>query len=278
MEAHIQSIAQKVRSLPPLPETIIKIQKVCNDSNSGLKELAHVVEHDPMLTANLLRHANSPSFGFSGSIKSVEHAVAIFGMTVVFGFALASAVRNSVKVNLSPYGVTPAAFIDSSQLQSALMYHWYYNVDKGKLDVLVPAAFINEVGKIVIATELITSGKKDDFQKEIKNARDEEAIYELERRFIGTNNLEVSADIFEHWRLATSMIMAIRASLNPLTANDEIRPYAWALKIVRTAVLPSGKITAESVEKAAEHLYLAGLEPSVFRTAATKVRNASSPQ
>ncbi|KJU86568.1 signal transduction protein [Candidatus Magnetobacterium bavaricum] len=275
MDAHIQSIAQKVRSLPPLPETIIKIQQVCNDSNSGLKELSKVVEHDPMLTANLLRHANSPSFGFSGSIKSVEHAVAIFGMTVVFGFALASAVRNSVKINLSPYGVTPAAFIDSSQLQSALMYHWYYNVDKSKLDVLVPAAFINEVGKIVIAAELITSGKKDDFQKEIKNAQDEDAIYDLERRFIGTNNLEVSADIFEHWRLAKSMITAIRASLNPLTATDEISPYAWALKIVRTAVLPSGKITAESVEKAAEHLYLAGLEPSVFRVAAARMRNAT---
>ncbi|MES0336642.1 MAG: HDOD domain-containing protein [Candidatus Magnetobacterium sp. LHC-1] len=276
MDEHIQSIAYKVRSLPPLPETIIKIQQICQDPNSGLKELANVVECDPMLTANLLRLANSPSYGFSGSIKTVEHAVAIFGMTVVFGFALASAVRNSVKINLSPYGVTPAAFINSSQLQSALMYNWYYNVDKNKLDILVPAAFINEVGKIVIATELIASGKKDDFQRKISHLQDEDAIYEVEHKFIGVNNLEVSADIFEHWRLATSMIKAIRASLDPQTADKEIMPYAWALKIVRTAVLPCGRITNESIEKNTENLTLAALDMSAFRTAANKVRRSTS--
>ncbi|MBF0538809.1 MAG: HDOD domain-containing protein [Nitrospirae bacterium] len=272
MDAHIQSIAQKVRSLPPLPETIVKIQQICQDPDSGLKELASVVENDPMLTANLLRLANSPSYGFSGSIKSIEHAVAIFGMTVVFGFALASAVRNSIKINLSPYGIKPIDFINSSQLQSALMYNWYYNVDRDKLDVLVPAAFINEVGKIIVAAELISSEKKDNFLKEMTGVQDEEAIYDLERKFLGVNNLEVSADIFEHWRLANSMIFSIRASLNPLAADDEIRPYAWALKIVRTAVLPSGKITDESIEKAVDSLNLAGLDLPTFRAAAIKVR------
>ncbi|MBF0345183.1 MAG: HDOD domain-containing protein [Nitrospirae bacterium] len=275
MDTPRQSIAYKVRSLPPLPETIIKIQEICNNPESGLRELAHVVEQDPMLTANLLRHANSPSFGFANSIRSVEHAVAVFGMTVVFGFALAGAVRNTLRMNLSPYGMTNAAFIHASQTQSALMYHWYHNVDKRKLDILVPAAFINEVGKIVIASEIINADKKDDFLNEIRSAKDEEIIYAIEHKFIGVNNIEVSADIFEHWRLANSMVLAMRASLNPQIADIQISPYAWALKIVRTAVIPSGQITSESLERATDVLSTAGLELSVFLTAANKVRNTS---
>ena len=86
-----ESILKKIKALPPLDDTILKIQRICVDKNSSLADLVKVVESDPMLTANILKSSNSPLYGFSREIKNISHAVSLFGMATVRGFALSSA-------------------------------------------------------------------------------------------------------------------------------------------------------------------------------------------
>ncbi len=51
------SILTKIKSLPPLDDTIIMIQRICSDKDSCVQDLVKVVESDPMLTANILKSA-----------------------------------------------------------------------------------------------------------------------------------------------------------------------------------------------------------------------------
>ena len=50
-----ENILKKIKSLPPLDDTVLKIQRICVDKNSSLADLVKVVESDPMLTANILK-------------------------------------------------------------------------------------------------------------------------------------------------------------------------------------------------------------------------------
>ena len=54
------AIYKSIKSLPPLDETIMKIQQICSSEDSDIAELIGVIHQDPMLTANILRSANSP--------------------------------------------------------------------------------------------------------------------------------------------------------------------------------------------------------------------------
>jgi len=105
-----ESIYKHIKALPPLDDTIIKIQTVCSDDNSSLNDLSQIVEKDPMLTANILRSANSPLYGFSREITTISRAITLFGMATIRGFALSSAVKKSFKINLDPYGITSQDF------------------------------------------------------------------------------------------------------------------------------------------------------------------------
>ena len=130
-----ESILARIKTLPPLPETVSKIQQICADPESSIGDLVKIVEKDPMITANLLKAANSPFYGFSREITTVSQAISLFGMATVKGLALSGAVKEILGMDLQAYGITPNAFADISGLQNALMQTWYVKIDRSKMDI-----------------------------------------------------------------------------------------------------------------------------------------------
>lgn len=260
-----ESIFTRIKSLPPLPESAIRIQSICNNPDSSLADLAQVVEQDPMLTANLLKAANSPLYGFSREIKTLMQAVSLFGMATVRGFALASAVKNALKVDLTPYNLSTDRFADLSQSQNALMVRWYGPINRPMLDILSPAAFLVGIGRIVLAQEVIKNGQSAEFQAQAQALGSFEAAEE--ERF-ALRYEDVSAEIFSHWRFEPAMIEAIRTSRSPADAPAEIQPYALALSIVQKAYpIPHGP-SLQSLEAALELAKEHGLETKGLEDAA----------
>lgn len=260
-----ESLFTRVKSLPPLPESVAKIQAICNDPNAGVADLAKVVEQDPMLTANLLKAANSPLYGFSREIKTLTQAVSLFGMATVRGFALASAVKSTLAIDMSPYKLGAERFADLSQMQNALMVRWYGQVNRTMLDILSPAAFLIGVGRVIMAQEIVKEGKTDIFRK---IAEEKGSLEAAEEALLEITYQEVSAAVFRHWRFEPAMVEAIEGSRHPGEVDAAIRPYALALKTVQTAVSLPGGVTAESVQAALAVLTDAKMETEKFEKAA----------
>ena len=260
----------RIKSLPPLPESVQKIQEICNNPESGIADLVKVVEKDPMLTANLLKAANSPLYGFSREIKTVSQAISLFGMATVKGFALASAVRNTLTIDMSPYGIDTKQFANVAQLQSALMINWYPKVNRHMMNILAPASFLDGLGQIIMASELIKQNKGSEFKNKVDIS---ETVEEPEAETFEMTSPTVSAGVFDHWRFEQLMIDAIKFSDEPETADEEIRPYSIALKIVRTAVNVKAQLSDESVANAVALVEEFGLDKDKFLEAVTVVRD-----
>ena len=251
----------RIKSLPPLPESVVKIQQICTNPNATIKDLISVVEKDPLLTVNILKAANSPLYGFSREINSISQAVSLFGMATIKGFALASAVKRNFKIDLTPYDRTANDFSRISNLQSALMFQWYSKVDRTKLEILVPAAFLDGVGQVVVASQVISDEKLDEFRNDILNS---ELVEEVEKKFYEMANEEVSAEIFNEWKLEPLISEVIRGSLDPKNCSDDIKDYAYALRIVREAVNIKEQFTENSINKALKLIDEVGLDRDVF--------------
>ncbi len=237
-----------IKSLPPLPSSLSELNEICNDPNAGIGRLTAIVQKDPMLTANLLKAANSPLYGFSREINSVTQAVSLFGMATVKGFAIASSVKNTLKINLSPYGISIDDFSNISQLHNKLMTDWYKTVDPKMLDTLSPASFLLGVGKIVISDRLINSGKDAEFTARLKELG---AAAQAEKEFFGIAAAGVSSMVFDHWKFDTDLVQAIKYSDDYKQAPENIRAYALALNAIRVAVPFMGGISDESIEQSA---------------------------
>ncbi len=266
------NILKKIKALPPLDDTIMKIQRICTDKNSSLNDLVKVVEGDPMLTANILKSSNSPLYGFSREIKNISHAISLFGMATIRGFALSSAIKQNIKINLSPYDLTNAKFLEISVAQSALTFNWFSKVDTQMLDILLPASFMMEVGKIIIANELIEQNKNEDFLIGLKKINTPSELSALENEAVGFSNEEITAKIFEQWNLEPELVDTIRYSNSPLNADEHIRPYATTLLIIKKCINIFGQFEDKDISSSLEMLASNNLNQEVFLNAIEKVK------
>ena len=246
------SILKKIKALPPLDETVIQIQRICADKNSSMQDLVKVVERDPMLTANILKSSNSPLYGFSKEIKNVGHAISLFGMATIRGFALSSAIKENIKIDLAPYGISKHQFIDISTFQSAFMFKWYSKVNRGMLDVLQPASFMMEIGKIIIAHELSEAGKDKEFKNAVMKETNISELSKLEKEAVGYTNEEITAKIFEKWNLESELIESIGYSIKPFEADEFTQNYAKALHVVKTSINIFGTLRENQINEALE--------------------------
>ena len=268
-----ESILKKIKTLPPLDDTVIQIQRIHADENSSINDLTKVVEKDPMLTANILRSANSPLYGFSQEITTIARAISLFGMATIRGFALSSAIRKSFSINLEPYSITGQDFLNISIMQNTLMYHWYSKINPKKLEVLSPASFMLEVGKIVLAHELVENNQDIEFKEKIKKITDSVDLALLETEIFDMTNEEVTAKIFEQWNLETELINSILYSNNPEEAPDHIKEYARALKVVKTAVNIFNQLDDVSINNATLLINEYGFDRDTFLMAVSKVKD-----
>ena len=268
-----ESIFKKIKALPPLDDTVIQIQRLHADENSSINDLTKVVEKDPMLTANILRSANSPLYGFSQEITTIARAISLFGMATIRGFALSSAIKKTFSINLEPYDITAQDFLNISIMQNALMYHWYSKIKPRYLDILSPASFMLEVGKIVLAHELTEKGKAEEFKTKLKEISSTYDLALLESEILDITNEEVTAQIFEQWNLEIELGNSILYSNTPEEAPDHIKEYARALKVVKTAVNIFNQLDDVSVNNATLLINEYGFERDTFLMAVSKVKD-----
>ncbi|WP_428739229.1 HDOD domain-containing protein [Sulfurimonas sp.] len=235
------SIIDSIKSLPPLSKTIADIETVYKDEEAGIGELVKVIEHDPMIVANLLKTANSPLYGFGKEITSVAQAVSLFGMSMTRSIALGNALRKLLNVDMQPYGITSEEFAEISSMQATLMEKWYSRIDRAKAEKLHLAAFLQETGKILIASDVINEDEDVSFQSEIEMSNN---LAQVEKTYVGVTSSEVTSEVFEHWGFDEEFVAMIKYADNPAAAPDEVKEYATALNIVKTA-LPINKPFSE---------------------------------
>ena len=265
----IQEIAERIKSLPPLPKSFHQIATICNNPDSSVNELAKVLEEDPMIVANLLKVANSPLYGFRREIKSVLQATSLFGMTTTRSLVTDMSIKKLLNVDMAPYNITPEYFAQISGWQSALMLQWYKKVDPSKMEILFLAALLQETGKILIADEIVKNDETFQFKGEIENSIN---IANVEKMFVGSSSAEITALIFEHWKFESTMVESIRFSDSYESAPDPIRPYALALKIVKTAIPVNSPLSERSITLAFNLIQKENLNDAYFSQALDAIK------
>lgn len=262
-------ILKKIKQLPPLPESAMQIEAVYQDPDSSFNDMVKILEKDPLLTADILKAANSPLYGFSREINAISQAVGLFGMGTVRGFALASIVKKSFALDLSPYGINNDMFSALSKKQHGLMTAWCIRKENKLLGVLSPAAFLVEIGKVLIAQQIMTDSSQEAFRDALAELQDVEAA---ERKIVGADTPEVSATVFKHWRFEEGLVDTIANCQSPDKAEPEDQRPAQILHVVRTTVPINGIITDASIEAAKELINKYGLDMESFDKALENAR------
>lgn len=237
-------IVESIKSLPPLSKTIADINRVYADENASVADMAKVIEGDPMIVANLLKAAASPLYGFSKEIKNASQAVSLFGMSMTRSIAVGNSVRKLLNVDLEPYGISSDHFAKISSLQAVLLSTWYNKIDRQKAQKLFLPVFLQETGKILIASDIIQSDEVISFKSDVETSNN---LAQLEKSYVGMTTADVTALVFEHWNFDKDVIEIIKYADEPQNAPDELKEDANILNIIKTIIPVNTPFAPQSV-------------------------------
>ena len=267
-----EQIIKKIKSLPPLPESVHKVREICNDPEGTIKALVPIVQQDPMFTADILKAANSPLYGFSRQITSIDQAVSLFGMGTIQGFAISYAVRKSFPVDLSPYGVSHRQLMDVSSLQNALTMQWGKPQITSHQAEMMTLSLLMELGKVVAAIVLSEAGKSDAFQEAVSHVETTEDLARIEKEMLGITSEWIAALMFKHWQFSDTMIEMMRHLSDPSDAKESIRRHTQILHVVKEALPLTRPLCESCVQNAYEKADRFGLDAESLHEAIEKIR------
>lgn len=264
-----ESIIKRIQSLPPLPQTVIKLEEAFRNAEPNMKIIVAIIEGDPLLTADILAKVNAPMYGLRNRIVSVLQAVTLFGLGTVRALALKAAMERNFEIDMSPYGISNEQYSKISAMQNALMFQWFMGIDVEKAKIMIPLAFLMETGKVIIAKELNESSYGQMFYDELLLA---DSIAEVEKMFADTTSAQVGAILFRHWHFEEIFAVLMENIDHSEEADSSIREMVVALRAVQAAVNVKVQLSDKSIETGAQIAASIGYEPSRFINTARRIR------
>jgi putative nucleotidyltransferase with HDIG domain len=185
----LKKIIMDTKTLPALPSVIHKLDSLSNNDKSSVQEMAKIVSSDQVLSARILRLANSPSYGFY-RVSTISNAMILLGVNVVKSLALSSSIfaimeKNSVALWEHSLGVGVAANLIARKLGLP------------ECEEIATAGLLHDIGKVIIS--LKCSEAEQDILKLVR----ERNIYtmEAEQEIIATDHSEVGGWLAKSWFL-----------------------------------------------------------------------------
>ena len=262
----------RVDSLPPLPESVLKIETLYASGDPDIDDIVKIIEADPTLTADILAKVNAPFYGFSKTIVEILQAVTLFGSTQIRSIVLASSINRSFDIDLSPYNISTLEFSKISMMQSELAFQWYMSIDIEIAKNLTPIAFLMETGKILIAKDILQDNKSEEFLRDTLKYSD---VSYVENIYTNMTTAQINAIIFEHLNLneifyETMKYLDVEKEIpkNILTIKEMI----IALRVIRAAVNIHDQLSEYSLNNAIKIIEANSLNVETFTRVVKRIR------
>lgn len=197
-------VLQEELTLPSLPQVVIELQQVINDSDSSASDVAAVVSKDAGISAFLLRLVNSAFYSFPSQIDTISRAVTVVGMKQLSNMALGVSV---LKV-----------FKGAKDSTLDLAHFWKHSIAVGIIaqrlaerarlpepERYFVCGLLHDVGRVALYTV-----KPDKAAHILRVSRDKSIpLYAAEAEVVGFDHAKLGGMLLRKWNFPFSLTMGV---------------------------------------------------------------------
>ncbi|ELR1770872.1 cheVAW transcriptional regulator CheP [Campylobacter jejuni] len=223
-------LLKSVEVLPPLPDTVSKLRKYVSEANSNIEtmKVAEIISSDPLMMAKLLQLANSPYYGFTREITTINQVITLLGVGNIINIVMADSIRDNFKIDVSPYGLNTQNFLKTCNEEATFIANWLNDEDKKLSHLLVPCAMLLRLGIVIFSNFLIQNHKDKDFLAFLNK---NENLALAENEFLGVDHISFLGFLLHRWNFDDVLIESICFVRTPHAAREKVKKSAYALAI-----------------------------------------------
>ena len=204
----IEALFQQPNALPSAPKVVQELINSFNDEHVSTEEIVRKLAADPVLSAKLLRLANSAYYHVSRSVSTVEDAVVMLGFVTVRTLVISSGLVNGFKS-------TPS--LDLKQfwhysLNTAVAAKWLATQVDENSDLAFTVGMTHAIGQLVIHVGLPEQALLLDKAVSPFDAN----RFAMEHNSFGYDYAGVGAELASRWKFPEVFSSAILAFPKPL--------------------------------------------------------------
>ncbi len=91
------TLIAQIESIPTLPTVALRVMEVTSDPQSSASDLMEIIGPDISLTTKILKIANSPFYGLTKEVSSLQHAVTVLGFKEIRNMVISTVAFESFK-------------------------------------------------------------------------------------------------------------------------------------------------------------------------------------
>jgi len=208
----------QLEGVPSRQASLAEFLRLLNDNTVPLEQIATSLKKDPALSARLLKMANSPYFGHSGSIESLDDAIGLLGMDMIVSMAATHKL----------FSVTPPPLSSNMNLDTLWEHCVFVSTLVRQLGykLKVPnavsreagtAALLHDIGKLVLAY----AAPRAIAAAQTRAAADHMPGWQAEYYVLGNHHAEIGGCLLKLWGLPTSVVEAVAMHHTPHRSGEE---------------------------------------------------------
>lgn len=202
----LDQLIEESERIEPVPQVIHQLMDLADDLEVPVSEITELILYEPVVTANLLKMANSAAFGFKKHVDSVNDAVVMLGLKRVVEVVLLSSVSQSLKSAQKGYGLVDGQLWKQS-VSCALMASAVADaVNPSIRHIVFTATLLKDIGVIVMDRHVRAA------EQEIRTLMKAEGLdlVEAERQILGIDHARLGGRIARNWNFSDTLAATIR--------------------------------------------------------------------
>lgn len=207
---YIQQVLQGI-SVPPQPQIMVDLQMEQIMPSPDLKAIAKLISQDPGLSGALLKLVNSPFFGLTNRIASIQQAVNLLGCNTVINLINAQSIRGELTDEAI---VTLNRFWDTAQDVAMTCLSLAKRIGYQAPDEAYTLGLFHNCGIPLMIKRF--PHYMTVLEEAYASASDERRVVDTENRLLNTNHAVVGYYVAKSWNLPLHLCEAIASHHNAL--------------------------------------------------------------
>ena len=221
--------------LPVIPTLAADLLKLQANPDGTVADLVQIISHDPTLTVQILRYANSALFGFSGKINNLQDAIfRVLGYKTVLYMSFGAILGRSLKLPQSGR-LSMDSFWKEAVYRAALCQQLAAHMpqqSRPATSVAYITGLLHNIGLVIMGNIFQT---EFNWLNKMLSNRPAQSLLTTEKKLFDCTHASIGEYLMRHWNMPEE-ISIVAGEHHNKNYNGDHASYVWLTQLAGQAL------------------------------------------